>query len=341
MSNDVGYLLRQVGEVVRENNATNARGCSFKTQVERKNRIFRFFRRLWGLGFKIAGPKSLGGRHVRAVLNDMAANGYSSSELQSVASDMRTFCRWIGKDGIVGSTANLVSEPDKIRRQYVSEDDKSWTSQGVDPDKIIEQAFEESERIGVQLNLCRHFGLRVKESMLLKPHIADQQHFLAVNWGTKGGRERVVPFASGDQGERQRKVIEHAKSLVTLPNASTIPQGVSLVKWRAKFYYVMQKIGVGREHGFTVHGLRHEYANDEYEKKTGFSTGLRGGNPDAVSRDADYLARQEIAEALGHTRVQIVSMYAGKGPDGRKSGEGKKPALNWMNLGTLKVKLEP
>lgn len=318
MRNNIGYLLCQVRAVIRKNNATNARGRSFKTQVDRHHRIVRFFNRLWDLGFKISRPEKLGGRHVMAVLNDMVANGYSASEIQSTASNMRVFCRWIGKTGMLGPTETLVELPDAVKRRYVNDKDKSWTQQGFNPDVYIARAFAENERMGLQLNLCRHFGLRLKEAMLLKPHLADQGGYLAVNWGTKGGRDRTVPFAEGEQGDRQRDVIEHAKSLASRPTASTIPTPLDLAKWKGKFYYVMNKIGVSRKDGITPHGLRHEYVNDEYRKKTGHPTAVRGGDPQRVPEPVDTLARHEIAEAVGHSRPQIVNMYSGKAPDGRK-----------------------
>lgn len=57
------------------------------------------------------------------------------------------------------------------------------------------------------LNYKRAFGLRMKEAALLKHHMSDKENYLAVNWGTKGGRDRVVPT----QNDYQRDVLTRAK----------------------------------------------------------------------------------------------------------------------------------
>ena len=51
----------------------------------------------------------------------------------------------------------------------------------------------------MQLELQRAFGLRMREAALLKVHAADKGAYLAVNWGTKGGRDRVIPIETDYQ----------------------------------------------------------------------------------------------------------------------------------------------
>jgi integrase len=67
------------------------------------------------------------------------------------------------------------------------------------------------------MELQRAFGLRMKEAALLKPNMADKEHYLAVNWGTKGGRDRVVPI----QNDYQRDVLMRAKLFLTNPRDCT------------------------------------------------------------------------------------------------------------------------
>ena len=76
----------------------------------------------------------------------------------------------------------------------------------------------------MQLELQRAFGLRMKEAALLKPHVADKENYLAVNWGTKGGRDRVVPI----QNDYQRDVLARAKAMLENPNSSMIPKEIRL-----------------------------------------------------------------------------------------------------------------
>jgi hypothetical protein len=73
----------------------------------------------------------------------------------------------------------------------------------------------------------------------------------------------------------------------------------------------MAKLGITHQAlGITGHGLRHEYANDLYEKETGVMPPLRGGT--VVDRPLDRDARLKIAQELGHGRIQIVGTYCGK-----------------------------
>ena len=72
----------------------------------------------------------------------------------------------------------------------------------------------------------------------------------------------------------------------------------------------MKRFGVtGSELGVTPHGLRHEYADDRYTAAAGVAPPVRGGStPDAAT---DERARLEVAEELGHSKVQIASAYLG------------------------------
>ena len=54
----------------------------------------------------------------------------------------------------------------------------------------------------MQLLLQSAFGLRVKESALIKPHLADKGEYLNITHGAKGGRDRVVRI----ENEIQRAV---------------------------------------------------------------------------------------------------------------------------------------
>src|SRR5262245_725901 len=56
-----------------DRHATKPKSVSFKTQSERAAGLFRCFRDLHALGYRIRNPYCLGGRHVRALLEDWTA----------------------------------------------------------------------------------------------------------------------------------------------------------------------------------------------------------------------------------------------------------------------------
>jgi integrase len=160
--------------------------------------------------------------------------------------------------------------------------------------------------VALQLELQAAFGLRAREAMQLRPQLADQGSYLAVNLGTKGGRDRVVPIRS----DYQRDVLERAKALAGNRSASTMAPDKTLAQWKNRYYAVLRACGITRAEGITSHGLRHAYANDRYAALAGAAAPVRGGaTPD---READQAARLEVAEELGHSRESITTHYLGR-----------------------------
>ena len=91
-----------------DRHATKPKSVSFKTQSERACALFRCFRDLHTLGYKIRNPYCLGGRHVRALVEDWTAAQprtrrwtLSPAMIQTELSHLRTFTGWIGKPGLV------------------------------------------------------------------------------------------------------------------------------------------------------------------------------------------------------------------------------------------------
>ena len=78
--------------------------------------------------------------------------------------------------------------------------------------------------------------------------------------------------------------------------------------------YVMERFGLTRAGlGVVPHGLRHQGAADDYEAMTTVPPPIAGGS--AVDPALDRRARQEIAERLGHGRIQITNVYLGRPND--------------------------
>lgn len=147
----------------------------------------------------------------------------------------------------------------------------------------------------------------MKEAALLKPHMADKGNYLAVNWGTKGGRDRVIPI----QNNYQRDVLIRAKAILENPNNSMIPKEYDYKQWRNHYYYICHQVGISRKAGITSHGLRHERLNEIYKEITGKDSPIKGGNVDSVGQSLNDIARQEIVEIAGHSRESISKAYIG------------------------------
>jgi integrase len=182
--------------------------------------------------------------------------------------------------------------------------DKTWSGQQRNLPEMLEAIQKLDKCVAIQLELQRVFGLRMKESALLKPHMADKENYLAVNWGTKGGRDRVVPI----QNDYQRDVIARAKLFLQNPSDSMTPKNFNFKQWKNHYYYVCRQTGICWKDGITSHGLRHERLNEIYQEITGQVSPVKGG----VAREInDAIARQEIVEVAGHSRVAISRAYIG------------------------------
>jgi integrase len=142
--------------------------------------------------------------------------------------------------------------------------------------------------------------------MELRPFLADRGNYLAVNWGTKGGRHRVVDIATTEQ----RDVLNRAKTFASQLNASMCDPTLTLKQAKGHYYRVMAKCGITKKAAkITSYGLRHAGANDSYRELTGKESPVRGGG--RVDPDLDQHARQVIAEELGHSRTCITTHYLG------------------------------
>lgn len=90
----------------RDKGASKAKKVGNKTQEKRMTVVRGFFSDLFTLGFKIESVYNLREKHLRAVFEKLEAEGQSPSTIQNKISIMRTFCEWIGKNGMVRGSTN-------------------------------------------------------------------------------------------------------------------------------------------------------------------------------------------------------------------------------------------
>jgi integrase len=331
---------RTLQEIVWAHNDRHAhkpKAVSAKTQSERASALFRCFRDLHALGFKIRNPYRLGGRHVAALLADWTADQprarratLSAATVQTELSHLRTFAGWIGKPGLVRPAESYVPAPARVTRRYAATADRSWSARTADPDGLIETIAREDAWVGAELRLARAFGLRVKEAVMLQPRLAERSatgapviagstgEWLEVARGTKGGRPRLVPIDS----PAKRAALDAAKALLAADAQPLADPARTLKQNLDRLHNVLKKFGVTRRAlGVTAHGLRHGYAAERYEALAGVPAPVRAGP--APTAAADRLARLQVAEELGHGRRQITNAYLGST---RRSGGAPPPA---------------
>jgi integrase len=305
-----GDWKRSLALVLKDNNGKKAIGgsvSSYATQAKRSEVLFAGFKTLRTLGYKLHTVHSFKNKHMEALATYWETNGLSPSTIQNNISIFKTFAGWIGKGSMRKPSHEYVQKKESVQRSSINTVDKSWQ---INVAQKIAEVSVHDPRIGMALALQHQFGLRVKESLLLRPHLADKGDYLLVNIGTKGGRDRVVPIVTAEQ----RDLLERAKQLTMSEISSISDPSKSLLQLVNHYYRVVREHGITKENGLTSHGLRHAYANDLYKKITAQDSPVRSENHSKpnVSKNLDAFARLEIAEQLGHSRTEITTHYLGR-----------------------------
>lgn len=302
-----GGWKASLAEVLKTHNRVKQDGsvASHATQDKRADVLYAGFKELREKGYKLDDVRSFRGKHMEVLAREWEAKGLSASTIQNNISIFRTFAGWIGKEGMVEGADKYVS-PGAASRSSINREDKSWQAQGVDIRAKIAEVAGKDPRVGLQLALQATFGLRAREAMQLRPHIADNKTYLALNVGTKGGRDRVVPIDTPEK----RALVDLAKTFAASKLASVSDPTKTLAQVKNHYYHVLRSCGITRAEGITGHGLRHGYANDRYREISGEDSPVRGGH--AQNSDADKAARMEVAEELGHSRESVTTHYLGR-----------------------------
>lgn len=275
------------------------------TKDARSDILFQCFNELRELGFKLDDVHQFKGRHVQALTQHWSEKNLKPATIQNRISVLRTFSSWIGKEGMVEASQNYLPK-EEVTRSSIATEDKSWSAKNINADEVIQRVSAKDQLVGLQLEFQKEFGLRVKESILLKPALADKSTFLAVNLGTKGGRDRTVPIVT----DSQRELLNRAKSLVG--NRSLGDPTKNLQQLQNRYYKVVREAGITRDNGITSHGLRHQYASDRYQTIAGEASPVRGGSLSKTDREADCMARLSLSEELGHSREDVTTHYLGR-----------------------------
>jgi integrase len=304
--------------------ATKDKGVSHDTMEDRRLFLFRTFDFLQHnpeKAFKL-DPRSFSGRHVEFLFRHYEqrakAGTLGASSLQKYHSFLCTFAGWIGKPGLVKPIGAYIADKALYSRSYVATESKAWRARGVDVTTKIEEIARFDERAAAALAAIAAFGLRFKEAVMLRPHVdivtAEQAgkaagavgHYLKLTRGTKGGRLRYVPV---ETPERESAVARACRVALREDESISDPR-YTLVQAIRHLRYVMERFGVTkRDLGVTPHGLRHQYAADEFRRATGEAPPVEGGG--LPPKNVDQTARLDVSERLGHSRVEIAAAYLG------------------------------
>ncbi len=271
------------------------RDGSYSTQNARSRILALCAKELHELGYRRMTVHGLKMKHVDALVKHWIGRELTSGTIKNRMSHLRWWADKIGKPGVVRNDNEAYGI---VRRQYVTNEDKSKTL-GSKLDSVT------NEHVKMSLLLQQAFGLRREESIKFQPQYADRGDKLVLKdtW-TKGGKAREIAI----RNEEQKEVLCQAHKLAG--KGSLIPTNLNFIKQLKIYENAVSKAGYSK-----MHGLRHSYAQQRYEELTGWKCPVRGGarrqdlHGEKLEQDID--ARMLISKELGHERLDVVSVYLG------------------------------
>jgi len=267
---------------------------SFSTQKARIYTLNQAANDLHDLGFKHLSKQSLKPKHVNALIESWKENGVADATIKNRMTHIRFWAGNINKPGMIPkSNAELGID----QRVLVTNTNKG---------QVLDGRLHEinSPLVQMSVRLQAAFGMRREESIKFNPSRDDKGDSLTLEAGTKGGRPRSVPIKTTEQ----RLLVDECHKLVG--KLALIPPGKNF-KYQLKVYEnTTAKAGFHK-----LHGLRHQYAQERYERITGWKSPVCGGPKRAVLSSADKqldnTARQLISRELGHERIEVLAVYLG------------------------------
>ena len=273
------------------------RDGSYATRADRERILDLIANQIHEMGFKHEHATSLKAKHVGALVARWHAEQIAPGTFKNRMAQLRWLAEKNGTPKIIAPSNDAYGISDRIYVTNVS--------------KAIELDLERLARITdpytqMSLKLGSVFGLRRKESIMIRPAWADRGDRLVLkdSW-TKGRREREIPIRNAEQ----RRVLDEAKLLAG--NGSLIPKAMRYVVQLKRFETQCNKVGIHH-----VHGLRHHYAQERYRELTGWECPANGGPKSKAltpeQKLIDREARLTISGELGHEREQVTAQYVGR-----------------------------
>ncbi|MBT9464539.1 tyrosine-type recombinase/integrase [Hydrogenophaga sp.] len=302
------------------------RSVSHLTETRFGQTLKRMIGELSELNMPIQRIDQVSRRHVAAlVVRWVNEEKQVAATVNNKVSFIRKFCELIGKVGAIpkGEEWYQLLESKGVPRsalvrQQVAYGSKTWSAAGIEPIGIAALLAEDHYHESLLIELMYYFGLRVSEALSLNPTRADVVGGLLLTSGTKGGKDRLVPYMEGaEMKAKQREVLNRAIDWMNKNNrrGDMGYPGLSMEKSRQKYYNTLYAVGVTKaDLGIVSHGLRHEYAANLFEQLTGHRPPVEGQEPsDWFKKNRELVdhAYLMVSEALGHWRKSISAAYLG------------------------------
>lgn len=288
-------LVDQLDRLARHN-----RQGSYKTRkryYEAMKRFCWYLAAEWHLG-KL---KNISGKHLDAYARYMQDCGKAPS---TILTDLSAIRFWHDKmDAKYPLPANHEMDT-MLKRRESGKVDRTWSKTEVERFRTL---CLENGREGYAevTQLCYRLGLRIHEAFRLDRAAAEA----AVRTGQlpvkgKNGKERMVPVE-----EAERKLLRRRMAVTRRGHKLFVQDGImtdQTIEQAQKFLLAVRREvrDPGSTSPLTFHGLRHNYAVEQYLRTRDalLASGMSEGA-------ADREARQKVSILLGHERIEITRIY--------------------------------
>ena len=302
-------LWQQIQKVIKN---TNQR--SHDTRDTHLNKLSSFVNHV-GDKFHLQKIENISNKHVLSYVQDAYAKGLSSSTIWNTVSAVQFLQDKLpGKFNHISDTTHLKQryaeqqlkidehfKKNDIQRHYIGTGkNPAWTQGEID--KATDLALKMGRYdVAISIQFGVELGTRIHETF--------RQDRAAINKALKsgelttkgkGGYIRDIPA----QKESQREILKIAKNQTALdhqkafiPDGKTIKQSMKSVQnW---LYNHREKFAEIEDKKLTYHGLRHTYAQREFERIIKETGNMRE-------------ALRQVSEQLGHHREWITRVYLSK-----------------------------
>lgn len=293
-----------------------------KRATEFGNTLMLSIADLYNARMPIQNLSDIGQKQVVALVRYWGEKALSEGTIADRVSVLRRFLQLVNKQDAVptgviwrnklrqsGVIAGTIGRPSVINLP------KGWLDMGIDPRPIIDEVRTYCEVVGSHLEMMWAFGPRCRECVQVRPRKADKGEHLFLFRGTKGKKEREVPFSKNPEKRAwQREILERAKLVADRhPRDELAVPGLDLEQMMNRQRYVFTKFGIteaGR--GIVPHGLRHQFATEMFAELSGMPAPVLGLLPAEEYKRNWVVVRQaylEVSRALGHERPSISGAY--------------------------------
>ena len=101
LNNEIEVIFQKNKEAARLQDAIVTRYDRLNDKQHRRDDVKEFFKILWKNKYKLQSLENLKQKHFTVVFDFYATNGQALSTLDGKLNNLRTFCGWIGKQGMV------------------------------------------------------------------------------------------------------------------------------------------------------------------------------------------------------------------------------------------------